>query len=197
MQIYLIRHGETNWNKYGRLQGREDIKLNDNGIIQANKCGQAFQQLPIDVIVSSPLKRAKETADIIASYAGIEKVVIEDNLIERDYGKLSGLTSEEREQFYNTGQDDEIENWDNLSQRVIEVLNSYRNNNTCNNIVMVSHGAAINAVLAALSGHTIGTGKTKLKNACINVLKCTRNSMKIELYNLTSEEFSEVIKLYA
>lgn len=194
MQVYLIRHGETDWNKQIRFQGREDIELNNNGIIQANECGQVFKHLPIDLIISSPLKRAKETAGIIASYVGIEKVVIEDDLIERDFGKLSGLTPEEREKFYNTGQKDEMESLDDLSERFIKVLNNYSNKTAYRNIVMVSHGAAINAALAILSEHAIGTGKTILKNASINVLKCTSKSMKIELYNLTSEEFAEVLR---
>lgn len=197
MQIYLIRHGETDWNKQKRLQGHKDIELNNNGIMQANKCGQAFQQMPIDCIISSPLKRAKETADIIASYVGIDTVMIEDNLIEKDYGRLSGLTPDEREKFYETGQNDEMESLDDLIQRVIKVLNHYSNETAYKNIIMVSHGAAINAILVVLSKHTIGTGKTRLKNACINVLRCTNKSMKIELYNLISEEFVETLRVLA
>lgn len=190
MRIYLIRHGETDWNKQKRIQGREDIELNDNGITQAQKCGYVLQGLPIDIIVSSPLKRAKETAEIIALSVGINDVMIEDNLIERDYGKLSGLDPGERELFSNSGQDDGVENWDDLNQRVMNVL-KYYSGNIYQNIVMVSHGGAINAVLATLSGHNIGSGKTKLKNACINLINCMDQTMEIEFYNLTSDEMGK------
>jgi len=196
MQIYLIRHGETDWNKQMRIHGREDIELNNNGILQANKCGQVFRNLSIDLIISSPLKRAKETSKIIASYLGIEKVIIDENLIERDYGKLSGLIPQEREKNCNSGQKDEMESWDDLSKRIKNVLNNYSNNIEYKNIIMVSHGAAINAVLAILSDYAIGTGKTKLKNACINVLHCTNQSMKIDMHNLTSEEFRDILKTH-
>lgn len=194
MKLFLVRHGETDWNKQKRFQGHEDIELNSYGIIQAEQCGQVFQKISIDRIISSPLKRAKETADIIASCVGIENVIIEDNLIERDYGRLSGLIYDEREKFYAFGQNDEMESWDDLSQRVIKALNYYCSDTDYENIILVSHGGVINAILAVLSEHSIGTGKITLKNACINILKYTNKSLKIELYNLTSEEFAETLR---
>ena len=81
MRIYLIRHGETDWNLEGKLQGREDIPLNDNGIQQAIICGQAFKGRKIKAILTSPLIRAKRTAEIIAEMSGIKKVIVEDGLI--------------------------------------------------------------------------------------------------------------------
>jgi uncharacterized phosphatase len=65
--ICIIRHGETDWNSSGRLQGREDIELNDLGRRQAIQTSGYFETESWDVIVSSPLKRAYETAQIIAS----------------------------------------------------------------------------------------------------------------------------------
>ena len=194
MKLFLVRHGETDWNKQKRFQGREDIELNSCGIIQAEQCGQVFQKISIDCIISSPLKRAKETADIIASQVGIETVIIEENLIERDYGRLSGLFYDEREKFFSSGQNVEMESSDNLSQRVIRALNYYCSETDYENIIMVSHGGVINAILAELSEHSIGTGETTLKNACISILKYTNKYLEIELYNLTADEFSETMR---
>ena len=58
MKIYLIRHGETDWNHVNRFQGREDIELNEAGIAQAVRCGQTLQGLGIEAVYTSPLKRA-------------------------------------------------------------------------------------------------------------------------------------------
>ena len=62
MERYIVRHGETLWNKGKRLQGRTDIELNDYGRELARKTGEALMDTEIDVIYSSPLKRAYETA---------------------------------------------------------------------------------------------------------------------------------------
>lgn len=197
MRIFLIRHGETDWNVQKRLQGCEDIELNATGINQANRCGEVFKQISVDAIMSSPLKRASKTSEIIASYVGLEKVIIDQNLIERDFGKISGMTPDERDEFIKTGQDAEIENWDSMSKRVIDALLSYSENSSYQNIIAVSHGAAINAVLSVLSKGEIGTGKTWLKNTCINVLHSNGSTMGIEYFNLTAEEFATIMNTKA
>lgn len=58
--VYFLRHGETDWNLEGRTQGRTDIPLNRNGELQANESGVALKDKKIDVIITSPLKRAKK-----------------------------------------------------------------------------------------------------------------------------------------
>ena len=65
MKLYVIRHGQTNWNLKGIIQGQKDIELNDKGINEARKAKDEFNNLKIDLIMCSPLKRAKETAKIL------------------------------------------------------------------------------------------------------------------------------------
>lgn len=65
MKIYLVRHGETDWNKAYRFQGQADIPLNENGIALAEKTAQALQEIPFEAVFSSPLCRAVETAKIL------------------------------------------------------------------------------------------------------------------------------------
>ena len=65
MELYIIRHGETYWNHEHRIQGRSDVPLNENGRALAGKTGEALEQTPFDVIYSSPLIRAYETANLI------------------------------------------------------------------------------------------------------------------------------------
>lgn len=65
MEIYLIRHGETEWNTLRKLQGRSDTELNEVGIQLAQMTSKALEDIPFDVIYTSPLKRAKKTAEIM------------------------------------------------------------------------------------------------------------------------------------
>lgn len=65
MLIYIVRHGETDWNKEHRLQGQTDIPLNEQGLSLAEVTGKALREVPFDLCFSSPLQRAKQTADRI------------------------------------------------------------------------------------------------------------------------------------
>jgi probable phosphoglycerate mutase len=66
--FYFIRHGETDWNRLRLMQGQTDTPLNDNGVLQAHAAGQSLAGLTIGTICASPLRRARETAEIIARY---------------------------------------------------------------------------------------------------------------------------------
>lgn len=91
MDIYVIRHGQTPWNVEKRLQGRSDTDLNEVGRAAAIRTGKAFREVPFDLVFTSPLKRAKETA---ALFLGERKVpVIEDARIQEiSFGVYEGLT---------------------------------------------------------------------------------------------------------
>ena len=98
-EIYLIRHGETAWNKLGKGQGQEaDISLNEEGGEQARKTGLYLKKFrildkPFDCIFASPLLRAKESAEIIQKIINFDKEIQYDqNLKEAKQGKLSGMT---------------------------------------------------------------------------------------------------------
>ncbi|MET0318796.1 MAG: histidine phosphatase family protein, partial [Rhodococcus fascians] len=71
--LALVRHGETDWNLHGRLQGSSDIPLNDTGRAQAREAVYELSDHSWDLLVSSPLSRAAETADIIGSHLGISR----------------------------------------------------------------------------------------------------------------------------
>lgn len=189
MVIYLVRHGETDWNRQNRLQGIEDIELNENGIKQSLECARALAHIPIDRILSSPLKRAKVTADIICEHTGAASVFVEEGLTERDFGKLSGLSLEDREAMLARNEDTGAEPMGILTDRLMKVLGSYIKARAFETILVVSHGASINAILAHLSKGEIGAGKTILKNTCINKLNIHDDIIHIEYYNLTPEEF--------
>lgn len=192
MVIYLIRHGETDWNRQNRLQGIEDIELNETGLLQSKQCADAFIGVPVDLILTSPLKRAKVTAEIIAETLDAGPVVVEPGLTERDFGKLSGMSFEDRETLYAHTAVPGMEPRETVIERFMDVLYRHIDADAAHNIVIVSHGASINVILSHLSGGEIGTGKTVLKNTCINKLICSGREIKIEFYNLTPDEFKAI-----
>lgn len=87
--IYLIRHGQTNWNVEHRTQGHTDIPLNDTGRAQALDLAHRIRYLKIDKIIASDLSRATETADIINQFFGVP-MIMDDRLREFNYGDLEG-----------------------------------------------------------------------------------------------------------
>ena len=88
--IYVVRHGETEWNAINKVLGRTDMPLNDEGIKQAHEIACSLKDVKIDVFLCSPLCRARQTADAISNVTGI-RYTIDDRLIEQDFGKFEGV----------------------------------------------------------------------------------------------------------
>ncbi len=98
-EIILVRHGETDWNASETFRGRADVDLNETGLLQAELLGEFLGEEKIDLIFSSPLKRAVRTAEAIAKFQEIEVNTVE-NLIDFDYGEWQGLTLLEVKERY-------------------------------------------------------------------------------------------------
>ncbi len=94
MQLILIRHGETLWNKEGRVQGASDVELNDTGIEQARRLAFSLQGAAIGAVHTSPLKRAYRTAEIINSFHG-KMIEVHSDLMEMDQGDFEGVSFKE------------------------------------------------------------------------------------------------------
>lgn len=92
MKLILVRHGETYWNKEGLVQGCDsDIELNETGLEQARKLAVFLENEPITTILSSPLSRAKSTAEVIAKHHRLP-VEIDPALMELKVGELEGMS---------------------------------------------------------------------------------------------------------
>ena len=96
MKLYVARHGQTRWNSQNRVLGRTDIPLNETGIEQAKGLAEKAASLGIDIIISSPLKRARQTADIVGGALGLN-VLADDRLIEFDFGAFEGASRDDAE----------------------------------------------------------------------------------------------------
>lgn len=108
MKLYIIRHGETSWNKQKKMQGQRDIMLNEEGIRLAELTGEGMKDIGIDFVISSPLMRAKQTAELVM--AGRELPMITDRrIMEMSFGKWEGecvldskvVPKEYLDKFYN------------------------------------------------------------------------------------------------
>ena len=90
MKLLLMRHGETDWNTVGRLQGQTDVPLNDSGRKMAISCAEGMKDVHIDACISSPLCRAAETAELIIKGRDIP-ISFDDRLKEASFGCWEGL----------------------------------------------------------------------------------------------------------
>jgi len=188
MKICLIRHGETDWNSVGKFQGREDIPLNKTGIEQVQKTVNYLKKSNWDEIISSPLARAKMSAEIILKEIGLQKIHEEIDLIERDLGKISGMTKEEAERNFPDGNYEGIEPLEKLHARTINALLKWTKEFNGKNIIIMTHGATINSILTQLSGGAIKMGKAIPKNACITLLEKQGDTINIVFYNKEESE---------
>ncbi len=184
--VCLVRHGVTDWNREGRLQGREDIELNETGRMQARLIAMFLGKQERDLVMTSPLKRAAETASVIAERLGIEDAIQMPEFVERDYGESSGMTAEESSRMFPDGDVPGLEDRSSVRDRCMRGLQALTREHAGRSIVIVAHGAVINSILAVVSRGEIGTGKTRLGNACINLPHFHHGAWEVQSYNSTS-----------
>lgn len=146
--IYFIRHGETDFNKQKKIQGHLDIPLNATGIAQAEKARDELEKIQFDVIYSSPLSRAKKTAEIINEKQNA-MIVFDDRLKEKHCGKVEGecykdWTEEMFRQFHEMPEIFFAEPIMHFCARVGEVLKEIENLDK--NVLIVSHGGVYRAI---------------------------------------------------
>jgi probable phosphoglycerate mutase len=146
--LILVRHGETDWNRAGRFQGHADPPLNDRGREQARALAEALEPEPLEAIYSSDLRRAHETAQIVAERKGLS-VIVDPQLRERDVGPWAGLTLSEIEERF----PDEVRLWregtisagesrESLGRRVVEAARRIAVAHPDGHILVVTHGGA-------------------------------------------------------
>jgi broad specificity phosphatase PhoE len=167
---FLVRHGETDWNKAERIQGHTDTHLNETGIKQAEVTADFLKDKHIDLIISSDLARAKETAEIIAKATGAE-IIFDEALREMYYGSLEGLFIPEVNEKYGGFLDRPYkelggEIFEEVEERAMRALHKHRKDYEHKNVVLVSHGALLGLVIKNIKkiDHAQSTG-LKIENA--------------------------------
>lgn len=179
--LFLIRHGETDWNRAKRFQGRTDIPLNDEGRVQALSLCSRMIELKIDLVVSSSLARAYETA-LIAIQDVKLPIQKDDRLQETNIGEAEGLTHEEISEKFGIGH---IERWRSYEERdldfrypngeskrqmmvrVREAILDIAQSNSHQNIAVFAHGMVMRALTFAFH-QGVAWDLAQFHNGCIH-----------------------------
>ena len=195
-KIFLIRHGETEWNAIGKLQGSSDIKLLPEGIEQARLLAEHAPFSAVDAIYSSDLSRAMTTAEILAEKFGLQ-VIKERGLRETSFGDwegrfLSDLAKENSlgfEKFFTKPDKVQPPGGETFLQSQARIMNAFDEiiaDNEGKNIIVVSHGAAIRLILcAALYIPIRKMWSIGQYNMALNILLFEEGNFSIELLNST------------
>ena len=159
MKIILLRHGETIWNKEGRLQGCQDTPLSDTGAEQIRTTGAhlASSGIHVDRILSSPLQRARKSAEIIADAINYpaERISTSPLFLERGFGECEGFTYEEAMAKYPDGNYPGMETLEELYVRAQAAIDYLEENYRGQTILVASHGAFIKSVLGVVTNGRI------------------------------------------
>lgn len=144
MEILLTRHGQIKWNVLGKVQGRADIELNEEGIKQAEETGKVLENENIDLIICSPLKRAKQTAQIINKNRNIP-IIYDKDIIERDFGEFEGINKTDFDfagywSYKQNYEYEKAENIKNFFERVYKFLDRIKVQYTDKKVLIVAHG---------------------------------------------------------
>ena len=157
--FYFIRHGQTDWNVEGRLQGHTDVPLNTVGLAGAKAACEKLQGLGITRIISSPLKRAQTTAEIIC--AALELPLdLDIQLRERTFGSYEGKLTAEVRKLHNLKPEDSIskilppdaEQWPQSLERSQKAVSHWLNHYPTDQLLFVGHGAFFRALYESLGG---------------------------------------------
>jgi broad specificity phosphatase PhoE len=146
-ELLLVRHGETDWNADGRLQGQTDRPLNDFGRRQAQRLGEQLQGERLVAIYSSDLARARETAEIVGERLGLP-VVLDSGLREKDWGNWEGLTAVERDRVEFVGESTEAH-----QERTLDALRRISERHPDDGrVLVVTHGGSMRRAQTAALG---------------------------------------------
>ena len=205
-RFYLIRHGETDWNKAGRYQGRTNIDLNAEGREQARLLGERFRFLPLDALYVSPLNRAMETANEVARTTGITPVT-DEHFIEINFGEWEGHTIEELSEKFGSAYTDFFKDpfdhpvpgegsFQNAMDRAIEGFNILAERHQGQNVAIISHGGLLRVMLVGLL--EMGDAfyrKTWMTNTSVTMLDVMPDGRKL-LMTLNDKAHLEMAELF-
>lgn len=159
-KLYIVRHGKTDWNIKGLLQGSADIEVNEEGIAQAKELAKNINIDQIDICICSPLKRTRKTADILVGDK--KEIIYDDLLIERGFGNYEGkkidfaLIASQWDYKLNDSSNN-IESIQDCLLRANIFLNKIKEKYPNKSLLIVSHGSFIKALHFNLVGYDENT----------------------------------------
>ena len=179
MTLAFIRHGQTDWNARGLLQGSSDIPLNETGRVQAREAVEALAGWSWDAVVSSPLARARETARIVAAGLALPLGPAYDELVERDYAELEGTPSAEAMDRWPDRSYPGAESLDAVVERCLRGLTRIDANYPGRNVVVVCHGTIMKYTLIELTGYPVEV----VLNGAVSTIERDRSGWRVLTLN--------------
>ena len=181
----LLRHGQTDWNINFLLQGVTDIPMNQTGIEQVRLAASAIHRQDWDIVLTSPLGRARQTAEILLEEVGFDSMVEEQLLIERSFGEAEGLSHEQwREKYSNLDEIPGGESRTELAARSQLLLDSVASRFAGKRVLAVSHGALIRTLIAIASQNQLPREGERLGNASLNIMGHEQDNWRVIDYRL-------------
>ncbi|WP_438854309.1 histidine phosphatase family protein [Agromyces sp. M3QZ16-3] len=190
MHLALVRHGQTDWNLRGLMQGRTDIPLNDTGRAQAREASRSLDAAEWDVVVSSTLGRARETAAILADGLGLPVVGEYEDLVEQDFGDAEGTLVAQIDDRWPGREFPGKEPEHEVGPRGARALERIAADHAGARVLAVAHGTLIRHVLGELSGHE-ARSYPKLDN--LSVSKVGRADAAWQVLTVGGAPFDEVL----
>lgn len=197
MKIYLVRHGQTAWNKQRRYQGSQDIPLDSEGVLQAEKLAERLKEIRWDRVISSDLQRARITAETVVD--GKIEIELMPELREMHFGDWEGITFSEAEEkwpgdvknFFADPTQSIIPNGENaivFSERVLRgleaIIASSKEEDT---ILITTHGGSVRCVLCdVLNKPLTEMWNMEQGNTAVNILEISKGKRIFSLINDTS-----------
>ncbi len=160
-RLLLVRHGETDWNAGGRLQGQTDRPLSEFGRRQARELAEKLAGEQIDAVYASDLSRARETAETIGARLGLP-VALDPDLREKDWGTWEGLSAVERDRVEFVGESTEAH-----GERTLRALRRIADRHPGGHVLVVTHGGSIRRVQAAALGLALPVLENCGRWACV------------------------------
>ena len=187
MNLYIVRHGQTDWNLKNVLQGSMDIQLNNKGINEAQIAAEHLKNISFSAIYSSPLKRAFDTASYINKYHNLE-IITDSRLTERNYGIYEGTSSLKNAPNYwdldLNLENGNIENihcfFNRIYDFLLEIYNIYQNKDVT--ILIVTHNGVNIAIDAIINDIKKDLLSLSINNCDVKILKNIELSKKEYLY---------------
>ena len=182
--LLLARHGETDWTRAKRWQGHGDPPLNARGREQARALAEELLHVPLDAIYSSDLRRASETASIVAGIAGMD-VLLDPELRENDFGDWTGLTRDEVKRRFPEGvlrrKRGEKgwsggESYEEMAERAVRAVEAIAAAQPDKQVLVVTHNGPIRAIHA----HTLGIPYAEYRLTARSIKKGSVSSVTLE-----------------
>jgi len=193
----LIRHGETSWNREGRVMGRNPVELSENGRAQVQAAVVLARSLQPDMIVTSPLVRARQTAEIIAEGVGRIQITEDPAIAEVSYGSWEGMTYDDliNDPYYAIYRESPVdyptpggETIPQVQGRGVEAIHRAIEANPGRRIVFVSHGDIIRTVLCYFLGLDLKFfHRVRIDNAALSGIQIAGGFAEVKFMNWLPE----------